>query len=121
MIDCLYKKQEVLILNFNELPECIKENIRNRESFHNDCYLNTCSEFEPTGYDDEYKDWSSCCTMERIENYWKAQRKNNSDWCKSETLEQFIEEYGLQFEKWLITESGINLKGVEKILFEICW
>lgn len=120
MIEGLYKKQNILILSFIELPKEIQDQIAERESFHNDCYLNTCSEFEPSNYGGKKEDWSAC-TMERIEEYWQDQRKTNSSWCKSETLEQFIKDYRLQFEKWLITESNIDLKDVEKILIEVCW
>lgn len=120
MIEGLYKKQNILILSFVELPQKIQDQIAERESFCNDIYLNTCSEFEPSNYGGKKEDWSGC-TMERIERYWQDQLKTNNGWCKSKTIEDFIEDYGLQFEKWLINDSGIYLMGVEKILIEVCW
>lgn len=112
----LAKRQEYLIIDYNEMPEKIQDIVRNYHSFHNDCFLKFHSELEPFGNED----WADTCTMSHIEEYWKRQLETNSKYCQSETLEQFIEEYGLQKEKWLM-ESGIDLKGVKNILIEICW
>lgn len=117
----LAKRQEYLVIDYNEMPDEIQDIFRQRESFHNDCFIKFHSEMEPFPYgQDKDKDWAETCTMAHIESYWQEQLKSNSKYCQAKTIEEFIDDYGLQAEVWLIN-SGINLKGIQKILIEICW
>lgn len=113
-----FECKQVLFINYIDMPDHIAKIICDMESFHNDCYLNWGSDMEPAYNSNE--DWSNSCTLANMEKYWKEQRESNGDYCKSETLEQFIKDYGLEVEKWII-DSGADLRGVQKVLIKICW
>lgn len=108
-----YKKSTVLIIDWLKLPEYLQDIIREREMFHNDCYLEHHSEFEIKEYDKG---------MSIVEDYWEEQKKDNEyiDVKYKESLDNFIKGYGLELDVWLINQK-IDWTDVEKILIEICW
>ena len=109
----LFSRKEVLFINWTQCPKNIKDNIADNDRFSNDILLPFFSEFEPFGEED----YANTLTMKNIEEYWRDQTLTNNF---QGTLEDFIGEYNLEVEIWLI-KTGVDLKGVKKILFNICW
>lgn len=101
-------KKTVFIFEWSDLPGFLKTQIAERERFQNDCYLQSFSEFEPYHY---------LKGMKAIEDYWTDQKLTNN---YDGDLEEFIKEYHLEFDKWII-EQGFDMTGVELILIKICW
>jgi hypothetical protein len=105
-------QRNCLILNFKDCPDFVKTSLKNRESFRNDIYLEFISEFSPE--DTEF--WDTL-TEEGIVEYWKEQTNENH---YKGTLEQFITDYDLHVEKWILS-LGFDLSIISKILLRVCW
>ena len=115
----MFERLTTLVINYSECPEFVKEEVRRCESYQNGVGLTHISEFEP---DDQARTWDKSLTREKVVAYFNQQREDLT--CKSDNLEDFVEEYGLEVEMWLISleEDGhINLAGVELILFDVSW
>lgn len=117
----MFSKKTTLFIKWTELPDDIKQLVRDRfERFQNDVFINFHSEFEPCAGEGGSPDWS-WLTDEGIEEYYREQQEPSEYKDPYEgTLEDFIRDYGLTLEKWLI-DTKVDLAGVEKILFEIAW
>lgn len=102
-----------LLLNFLDLPKEMQQVIKERHSFRNDIYLEFISEFSP----ENGQTWASVLTEQSIVAYWTDQVKYNG---YKYDLEHFITDYGLAFEKWLLTLDP-SLLNVELILIRVCW
>lgn len=101
----IFTKEMVLVVEYTNCPEEIKNIIRNDYRFRNDCYLEHHGEM-----------WPESMTLFDIDQYYKDQVDNGY----KGDIDKFIVDYNLQFEKWII-ESGVDLSGVEKILISVCW
>ncbi len=108
------RKETVLILEWAKLPQEIKNYFREYLSFNNDCLMPVLGEFAPSG--DET--WADSLTFEKIEEYHKDQRANGL--YDSENLDDFIKDYGLEFEVWFIAQN-IDLTGIKTVLVEMYW
>ena len=107
------KIQPCIIFDFSELPANIKDIVKDRHSFRNDIHLEFLSEFSPT---EEGETWGETLSEQEIEKYWIDQTKCNN---YKGSLDQFIIDYGLIEEKWILS-LGLDLSKVEKILYRIC-
>jgi hypothetical protein len=107
-----FQVKKVLIINWLSLPKEIKDIIADWCGFSNDCLVPYSSEFSPCG-DNTWKD----LTQERLEQYHKDQTETNN---YKGDLEQFIKDYGLEVDKFMI-EQKLNLDGIEEIFFNISW
>jgi hypothetical protein len=98
----------VLYLDYISLPDDMQTVVNKWLGFGNDRQLpfSDRSEFEPKSL-----------SMKEIATYHKEQSANNNF---KGTLDEFIAEYGLQFEKFLI-EQNFNLKGVDEIVVNVQW
>ena len=103
------KIQRCLILEWTKLPADIKKKIAEWESFHNDCLLEPHSEFNGREL-----------TKANLTDYWQEQSKNGEWSCKATTLEEFILEYNLWFEDYIIKQD-FDLTDVDKILIDVSW
>lgn len=97
--------EKVLIIRWVDLPNEVKSDIADNENFHNDCFLEIDSEFEPRDLD-----------LSAIKSYWQDQKKTNNF---KGTFEGFVKKYNLKFEMWLI-EQKLDLD-VDRILVKVCW
>ncbi len=104
--------ERVLIIDYlDDLPVGYQLHVRTFASFGNDRMLEYISEMGPS----DGQTWADSLVMKEIESYWHHQ-------CESAfvgTLEQFITDYGLSFDVWIMNQ-GFNLD-VTKILIDICW
>lgn len=103
------KPLKCLILEYWKLPEDMQEIVKDWHIYNRDCYIPVCSEFEPKDY---------TIGMKCIEDYYEDQKSTNSSWCKSNNVEEFIVDYGLEFDAWIISQNW-DLTGVDKILIKV--
>lgn len=108
-------REKVFIIEWSSLPkeqkDFVYENLTDR--FENGVFIEWPTEFTP--YNEE--SFQDTLTMKEIENYWNGQSKINN---YKGTLDEFIEDYGLKFEVWII-EQKFDLTGIKKILIKIEW
>ena len=70
------------------------------------------SEFDPGGKGRE--DYSKTFTQAHLEEYWQDQVNDNN---YKGTLEEFINDYGLQLDVWFIN-SGYDFTGITQIIID---
>ena len=104
-------RKSVLIIEYTSLPDSLKDVIREWVGFGNDCLVPLRSEFQPFGEGT----WKESFTKEQLKKYHEDQTQTNGF---KGTLSEFIEEYGLQVDEYLM-EQKIDLDGVEDILVSI--
>jgi hypothetical protein len=104
-----FTKQEILIIDYALCPEAVQNKIKKQHNFHRDVLVPFYSEFSPCGKED----YASTLTNQKLEEYWADQTRTNNF---KGTLEEFIEEYGLQADKWLI-DCDYDFEGVKHIYF----
>ena len=121
-MDLKAHKEEVFIIEWYTLPQeqrkWVSEHLDYR--FANDILIEWPSEYQPWPKDEdatEWETWDNTLSMEKIESYWKDQCETNN--FKGD-LDDFIEDYGLKFEIWII-EQKFDLTGIKKILIDISW
>jgi len=100
------KRKKVAIIKFTDMPDNIRNDVKDWLGFSNDCLLPLRSEF--TAKDLSYKG---------IKDYHKHQVETND---YKDDLDQFIKDYNLNLEMWLL-EQRFNFKGVSEIFIEISW
>lgn len=105
----IYSTEKVLIIELNSLPEPIQVMIKSGEEFIPCTYDKYFSGLEPF-YENET--WAKTCNKEKLEFYYNEQTKENNFFEGS--LEEFIEEYNLQLDSFLINEE-VDLKEVTSI------
>ena len=110
----MLKKQTVLVIEYTELPEEMKEIVRDDWRFRNDVSITHVSEMAPCG-DDET--WGENLSREAIEEYHKGQVEENG---YEGDFDKFLEDYGLAFDMWLLGQD-IDLSDVRVIYIDICW
>lgn len=108
------RKEVVVIFKWAELPQYLKNIIHEDQAFNNDCWLPIQGEFAPSGKET----WADSLSFEGIENYHKDQRARGL--YDSEDLNEFIKDYGLEFEVWLLAQN-IDLTSIKSILIEVYW
>lgn len=108
-----FHREEVLIIRKSTCPEKVLDALHEAgvHRGHHCDWFRYGSEMEPFGNND----WSDL-SMERIENYWKDQCNRLGEYAFKGDLNQFIEDYHLVVDKWLI-DSKIDLTGVKNIFF----
>jgi len=104
--------QTVLVIDYTSLPENCQERIREWGGFSNDCLLpySRHSEFGLTSL-----------TQESLTEYYNDQMRDNQF---QGTLDEFIAEYGLVFDKYLIDELpklGIDPSEFEELYINVRW
>lgn len=101
-------REEVFIIEWYTLPQKQKDyviyNLDDRIS--NGVLIKWPMEFQP---DD--------LTMDEITKYWEDQRDTNGF---EGNLEEFIKEYGLEFEVWIIKQN-FDLTNIKNIYIDISW
>lgn len=102
------KNKNCLILAYTELPQHIQDIIRKFNGFNRDCLLRI-SKYSELSVKDYIKG------MVSIEEYYIDQKQTNNF---TGTLENFIDEYRLEIDKWII-EKKFNLTNIDEILVEI--
>lgn len=110
----MFSKAKVLLIEFIQMPRELQDVIVGWVGFSNDCLIPVRSEFSPIAGEDR---WSSNLSRANLEEYWKQQNFEG-------TLEEFIVDYGLQVDYWLIqqVEAGkLDLEGIDDILINVCW
>ncbi len=101
----------VLVMDFQDIPEdMFKE--RFEHYIHNDTYIKVFSEFNNGDYGDNWH-----LTIGEIYGYWRDQQQNNN---YEGTMDNFIIDYGLQFEMWLL-EQEIDLRHIDLFLIKVSW
>lgn len=100
--------KKCLIVEWVDFPRNIKDIVADWHGFHNDCIVPLRSDFTAK----DFREGMKC-----IENYWKDQSDNNDF---KGTLQEFIKEYGLDFEIWFIKQK-FDLTDVDEILIKVCW
>jgi len=100
------KIKKVLIIEWTELPKNIKDVISDWNDFGKDRYISAIKEFSPEEYSKD---------MRCIEFYFQQQKDNRT----SNKIEDFIREYGLEFDVWLC-EQDIDFSDLDDILIH-CW
>lgn len=101
-------KKTVVFLKYTSLPQEFKEQIREWCGFSNDCILPLRSELTTKNIR---------AGMISIYDYWVDQTHTNN---YKGTLDDFVVDYGLKFEVWLI-EQDFDLENVDKICIDISW
>ena len=107
--------EKVLILVWTQLPNHIKDIFQGSENFGNDRVLPYGGEFDPNSDNETYADTLS---LERIEEYYKVQCAENDF---KGSFKEFIKNYGLDMEMWLIKNKDKLDLNVKHILINICW
>jgi hypothetical protein len=102
------KIKKCLILQWTKLPKKFQDIVADWNGFHNDCLIPLRSEFTA-------KDFHK--GMKSVESYWKDQSETNN--FKGD-LSQFIKEYCLDFEIWVI-EQNFDFTDVNEVLIEVSW
>lgn len=105
---------KVLIVDYQELPEELKDTIRSFDGFGNGQIIEYMSYMSYMSPGEET--WDETLTVSEIESYWKTECSAGS---RNETLEQFINNSGLKFDGWLL-EQQFDLN-VSKILVDVYW
>lgn len=99
-----FKIKKVVEIELNSLPDKLKDKLI---KYENQYYI---SEIMP--YDNE--DWSNSLDIKNLQNYYSAQTENNN---YKGSFDQFIADYNLEFEKYLIDEKMyIHLSGIKEIV-----
>ena len=102
------KVETVLILDWNELPESLQDDIVGWHSFGNDRFLTHWSMLIPR--------------KEKVDE--SVFRKMYADRCQAReymgTFEEFLIEFNLELDWWL-KDQPFDLTNVTKILIRICW
>jgi hypothetical protein len=101
-----FERKEILFLNVGDLPRKAQDLLYEKE-YRGD-YNRYWSEFDPS----DKQDYSDTLTQENLEQYWKDQVETNEF---DGDLEDFIREYNLEFDVWLIN-CGYDFKGVKEII-----
>ena len=112
MAEKKYTKKNCLILEWLNLPRDLKDWIADRYDykFRNDILMEMSSEFKPKEL-----------TLAAVQGYYKDQIARTDEHATFQgTFEEFIEEYGLKLEMWLI-EQKLDLSDVDQILIKVCW
>jgi len=105
-----HKKRNCLILEWRKLPEALKKDVADRERFGNDILLKMHSEFKP-------RELSEAA----LRSYYDGQVARTDEYATFRgSYEEFIEEYGLQMEVWLV-EQGFDLADVDEVLINVSW
>lgn len=108
-------REEVFIIDWLSLPkewqDFVTDRLDNRMT--NGALLKWYTEFEP--YDE--KDFQETLTMKQVEEYYKDQSDTNGF---VGSLDDFIEDYGLEFEIWMI-EQNYDLTGIKNVYFNVWW
>ena len=113
----LIKRENVIIIEWVSLPQKYKDIIYDQVNFRNDIFLEYLSEMSPAGADLGEEDWGDTLTQNNIQEYYTDQCETNG---YKGSLEDFIVKYGLEFDCWLL-ENNADLKGIKRILIEVCW
>lgn len=111
-------REQVLIIDYLDLPNFIRDELHKLESFRNDVMLPHISELSFL-YEDDIKageDLSRRITTYHIENYYKDQCETNN---YKGSLAEFISDYGLTIDAWLIS-ANIDLTGIHRVIFNVC-
>lgn len=106
------RKGQILFIRPHELPVEAFNLLRKSRGGLNHGYNKYHSEFEPCSSRENY---SHTLTQPQLEEYWQTQTTTN-DFVG--TLEEFIEDYRLQFDKWLI-DCGYDFKGIKEIILDM--
>lgn len=101
-------QETILYIDYLSLPDEMAKEVNNWLGFGNDRQLpmSRRSEFD-----------ASSLNQATLEDYYKDQIETNGF---EGTLEDFIDKYGLKFEKYLI-DQNLDLEGVDEIVINISW
>ena len=109
----MFRKETVLIIDYQRLPSDIKTIVRKRYSdINGDRFIKYDSNMSPVGNDPRYSTWGARITQENINEYWQDQVKKNS---YTGDLDQFIKDYYIEFDRWLL-DQDVDLTGIKTIL-----
>jgi hypothetical protein len=99
-------RKTCIIVEWKDLPDELKSKVTEWDLFHKDVYLPLYSEFHPSEYQKG---------MAVVEEYWEDQKKTNG---YTETLDDFIYDYRLEFDVWLIKQE-FDFKDAELVLIKV--
>lgn len=109
----MFEKKTVLIIEYTELPEEMKEIVKGDWRFRNDISITYVSEMAPV----DGETWGETLSRKAIEEYHKGQVEENG---YEGDLDQFLKDYDLAFDMWLLGQN-IDLSDVRAIYIDICW
>lgn len=110
-----HRREEIFIIDWISLPkdwqDFVAERLENRVG--NGVMCRWYTELEPYGE----QDYQESMTMDSIKSYHKDQSETNGF---KGSLDEFIDEYGLEFEVWMI-EQKFDLAGIKNIYIDVYW
>lgn len=111
-----HRREEIFIVDWLSLPQEQQDYVTNMLDgrMKNGALLEWHTELGPCGSEKSFKD---TLTMEQIESYHKDQSETNGF---IGDLDDFIDEYGLKFEIWMI-EQNFDIEGIKKIYIDVYW
>lgn len=113
----MIKKKTILEISIFILPTELCDLIK--DQYENFLYSGTSFKL-PSELNE--KPLSENFTMTSIEQYFRDQKKSTRSNCLAKTLDEFIKEYGLEFEVWIISyleEHDITLDDVDEIYISV--
>ena len=114
-----HRKETVFIIEWLALPTKWRDYIKERydHCFVKDTLIHFYSEFEPINQPSkEEGHYGVTLTAQTISAYHKDQVETNGF---EGDLKKFIEEYGLEFEIWMLKH--LDLNGVKTVLINVSW
>jgi len=105
----MFKEQRCLIIEWTKLPKKLKDSIAESYNFHNDCLLPLSTEFSMKGF---------AKGMSSVKEYMKDQTETNGF---EGDIDKFIEDYGLEFDVWLMSRKNIDFTAIDRIMIEVSW
>jgi len=103
---------KVLIVDFYDFPEKIQKIVSKFENFNTNCFIEWSSELTPFY---EHEKWETSLTEKKLISYYKEQTKEFESNSFEGSLEDFVAEYNLELELYLI-KLNMDLKNVSLIL-----
>lgn len=100
------EKKTVLVVEFTELPQPVRETVRTWCGFHNDCLLPARMEWD-----------SSKLSLALLE---EARARDDAADGVYDTLAEYCHAYNLVFEYWILNQ-GHDLSTVDGVYVNICW
>lgn len=113
--------KNVLVLQFTELPDDIQESIKaDHEGFSNDCLLRMISDYSDCLDELSLADLQGWHSDQCVSPVYGVDARPTGAMAFSGTFEEFVVDYGLQLEMWII-KRGFDLSKVDDIVIDVCW
>jgi hypothetical protein len=109
----MFERKTVLVIDFQEMPESIKQELSRWERFGNDRVLPLVTYQFDEGLQPPEQ-------MFQVENFEDLFDRKVSEGKFSGSIDDFVRTHGLAVHYWF-AQQGQNLTGIDEVLIDICW